>query len=89
MKQIRIASRASKLALIQADFVRKLLESLSSDIQCSIVKITTKGDLNKSDFLYQAESRGFFTSEVENALLDGRADLAVHSLKDLPTAPFR
>ena len=87
MKQIRIASRASKLALIQTDLVRKLLESLSPDIQCSIVRITTKGDLNKSDFLYQAGSRGFFTSEVENALLDGRADLAVHSLKDLPTAP--
>ena len=87
MKQIRIASRASKLALIQTDIVRKLLESLSPGIQCSIVRITTKGDLNKSDFLYQAESKGFFTSEVENALLDGRADLAVHSLKDLPTAP--
>jgi len=87
MKQIRIASRASKLALIQTDFVRKLLESLSPDIRCSIVRITTKGDREKSDFLYQAESKGFFTSEVENALLDGRADLAVHSLKDLPTAP--
>ena len=85
MKSIRIASRASKLALIQTDFVRKLLESLSPDIQCSIVRITTKGDLNKSDFLYQAESKGLFTSEVENALLDNRVDLAVHSLKDLPT----
>ena len=87
MRQIRIASRASKLALIQTDIVRKLLESLSPDIQCSIVRITTKGDLNKSDFLYQAESKGLFTSEVENALLDNKADLAVHSLKDLPTAP--
>ncbi len=87
MKQIRIASRASKLALIQTDLVRKLLEDLSTGIQCSIVRITTKGDLNKSDFLYQAESKGLFTSGVENALLDGRADLAVHSLKDLPTAP--
>jgi hydroxymethylbilane synthase len=87
MKLIRIASRASKLALIQTDLVRKLLESLSPDIRCSVVRITTKGDLNNSDFLYQAESKGLFTSEVENALLDGRADLAVHSLKDLPTAP--
>jgi hydroxymethylbilane synthase len=87
MKHIRIASRASKLALIQADIVHKLLESLSPDIRCSVVRITTKGDRDKSDFLYQAESKGLFTSEVENALLDGRADLAVHSLKDLPTAP--
>ena len=85
MKRIRISSRASKLALIQTDLVRKLLESLSPGIQCSVVRVTTKGDLNKSDFLYQAESKGLFTSEVENALLEGRADLAVHSLKDLPT----
>jgi hydroxymethylbilane synthase len=87
MKRIRISSRASKLALIQTDLVRKLLESLSPGIQCSVVRVTTKGDLNKSDFLYQAESKGLFTSEVENALLEGRADLAVHSLKDLPTQP--
>ena len=87
MKQIRIASRASKLALIQTDLIRKLLENISGDIQCSIVRITTKGDRDKSDFLYQAESRGLFTSEVENALLDGKADMAVHSLKDLPTLP--
>ena len=85
MKRIRISSRASKLALIQTDLVRKLLESLSPGIQCSVVRVTTKGDLNKSDFLYQVESKGLFTSEVENALLEGRADLAVHSLKDLPT----
>ena len=87
MKLIRIASRASKLALIQTDLVRKLLENISPEIQCSVVRITTKGDRDMSDFLYQAESRGLFTSEVENALLDGRADLAVHSLKDLPTLP--
>jgi hydroxymethylbilane synthase len=87
MKSIRIASRTSKLALKQTDIVRKLLESISPGIRCSIVPITTKGDLNKSDFLYQAESKGLFTSEVENALLDGKADLAVHSLKDLPTTP--
>ncbi len=85
MKSVRIASRASKLALKQTDIVRKLLENISPDIKFSIVRITTKGDRDKSDFLYQAESRGLFTSEVENALLDGRADLAVHSLKDLPT----
>jgi hydroxymethylbilane synthase len=87
MKQIRIASRTSKLALKQTEIVCRLLESLSPGIRCSVVPITTKGDLNKSDFLYQAESKGLFTSEVENALLDGRADLAVHSLKDLPTQP--
>ncbi|MHC4643348.1 MAG: hydroxymethylbilane synthase [Planctomycetota bacterium] len=86
MKNIRIASRASKLALAQVDLIRKLLENLSPGLETSIVKISTKGDRDKSDFLYKSESIGFFTSEVEKALLDGRADLAVHSLKDLPTA---
>ena len=85
MKAVRIASRASKLALIQANLVRKLLEDICPDIKSSIVEVSTKGDRDKSDFLYKSESMGFFTSEVENALIDGRADLAVHSLKDLPT----
>ena len=85
MRQIRIASRGSKLALMQTNLVRKLLENISPNLKCSIIQITTKGDRDKSDFLYQAGSVGFFTSEVENALLDGRADLAVHSLKDMPT----
>ncbi|GAG26809.1 unnamed protein product, partial [marine sediment metagenome] len=48
---------------------------------------STKGDRDKSDFLYKSESVGFFTSEVEKAILDSKADIAVHSLKDLPTTP--
>jgi hydroxymethylbilane synthase len=86
MRHIRIASRASKLALAQVGLVRKLLENICPGLETSIVKISTKGDRDRSDFLYKSESMGFFTSEVEKALLDGRADLAVHSLKDLPTA---
>lgn len=85
MKSIKIASRASKLALIQSNHIRNLLTNLCSDVEISIVKVSTKGDHDKSDFLYKSESVGFFTSEVEKAILDGRADLAVHSLKDLPT----
>ncbi len=85
MKPIRIASRASKLALAQTDIVKSSLEKLFPGIETSIVTISTKGDRDKSDFLYKSKSVGFFTSEVENAILDGRADLAVHSLKDLPT----
>ena len=86
MEPIRIASRAGKLALIQSNHIRSLLEGLGCDVEISIVKISTKGDRDKSDFLYKSDSIGFFTSEVENAILDGRADVAVHSLKDLPTA---
>lgn len=86
MESIRIASRASKLALIQSNYIRDLLGNLRPDIKISIVEVSTKGDRDKSDFLYKSESVGFFTSEVEKAVLDGRADLAVHSFKDLPTA---
>jgi len=86
MRSLKIASRASKLALVQSNYICNLLKNLSGNIEISIVEISTKGDRDKSDFLYKTDSMGFFTSEVENALLDRRADLAVHSLKDLPTA---
>jgi len=85
MRPLKIASRASKLALVQSDHIRSLLKNLSGGIEISIMKVSTKGDRDKSDFLYKSDSKGFFTSEVENAVLDGRADIAVHSLKDLPT----
>jgi len=86
VRAIGIASRASKLALVQANHVRGLLEEISPGIEVSVVKISTRGDRDKSDFLYKGSTIGYFTSEVENAVLDGRADVAVHSLKDLPTA---
>lgn len=86
MKSIQIATRGSKLALAQANQIKKSLSLLSPESHIELVEILTKGDRDKTDFLYKAESVGFFTSEVERALLDGRADVAVHSLKDLPTA---
>lgn len=85
MRHIRIASRASRLALVQSNYIRDLLRKLAPDVEISIIKISTKGDRDKSDFLYKSESMGFFTSEVEGAILDKTADIAVHSLKDLPT----
>ena len=86
MRPVKIISRASKLALVQSNHVRTLLSNICPEIDVSVVDISTKGDRDKSDFLYKSDSVGFFTSEVENALLDKRADIAVHSLKDLPTA---
>lgn len=86
MRRVRIASRGSKLALVQSNYVAVLLRQIDEGVEISIVEVSTKGDRDKSDFLYKSESVGFFTSEVENALLENRADLAVHSLKDLPTA---
>ena len=85
MKEIKIATRASKLALAQANQTMRSLLLLEPNCRVSLVEISTKGDRDKSDFLYKVGSMGFFTSEVEQALLDGRADVAVHSLKDLPT----
>ena len=86
MKTIRIATRASKLALIQSNYIRDLILQLHNDIKISIVNISTKGDRDKSDFLYKSTSVGVFTSEVENAILNNQGDIAVHSLKDLPTS---
>jgi hydroxymethylbilane synthase len=86
MKRIRIATRGSRLAVWQSEYIKGRLEKLEDGIEVVLVKISTKGDRDKSDFLYKSGSMGYFTSEVENALLDGRADVAVHSFKDLPTA---
>jgi hydroxymethylbilane synthase len=86
MRPLKIGTRASRLALTQSNHVADMIRGLGDNIDISLVKITTKGDTDKSDFLYKAQAVGFFTTEVENSLLDGRADIAVHSLKDLPTA---
>jgi len=86
MKKIRIATRASRLALVQSEYIKGRLEKLDAGVEIELVRVSTRGDRDRSDFLYKSESVGFFTSEVENALIDGRADVAVHSFKDLPTA---
>jgi hydroxymethylbilane synthase len=84
MKALRIASRTSKLALAQTELIRQSLLQLYPELEIRLVKVLTRGDQNHSDFLHKMQEKGLFTSEVENALLDGRADIAVHSLKDLP-----
>jgi hydroxymethylbilane synthase len=78
-----IASRGSPLALWQARWVQEQLAALGHDSRIEIVKTT--GDKITSVPLNQVGAKGLFTKEIEEALLDGRADLAVHSLKDLPT----
>lgn len=71
--------------MAQAESVGRMLRQLLPDCSISFEAVSTKGDRDRSEFFYKSESAGYFTSEVEQALLDGRADLAVHSLKDLPT----
>ncbi|MEW6756289.1 MAG: hydroxymethylbilane synthase [Candidatus Latescibacterota bacterium] len=80
-----IGTRGSALALAQARAVAALLRSHHPDLQVQIEVIRTQGDVT-SGSLRTFGGQGVFTREIENALLDGRADLAVHSLKDLPTA---
>ena len=80
---LRIGSRGSKLALWQANWVRQQLEARGTPCRIEIIKTT--GDKITDVPLAKVGAKGLFTKEIEEALLDGRIDLAVHSLKDLPT----
>ena len=80
---LTIGSRGSQLALWQAHWVKGQLESLGE--QCRIEIIHTTGDKITDVALSKVGTKGLFTKEIEEALLDGRIDLAVHSLKDMPT----
>ncbi|MGH9961607.1 MAG: hydroxymethylbilane synthase [Pyrinomonadaceae bacterium] len=79
-----IGSRGSKLALRQADLVRAKILVFAPEVQIQIEIIKTTGDV-KNDPLSVIGGKGVFTKELEDALLDKRIDVAVHSLKDLPT----
>lgn len=79
-----IGSRGSKLALWQANYTRARLEALGAE--CRIETISTAGDRFQSGPLKEIGNKGLFTKEIEEALLDNRIDIAVHSLKDMPAA---
>ena len=79
-----IATRESRLALWQAEHVRDLLAALYPQCQISILGMTTRGDRILDRALSQVGGKGLFVKELETALEDGKADLAVHSLKDVP-----
>ncbi len=83
--RFRIASRGSQLALWQAETVRHALLAASPDLEVDIDVIRTTGDRITDVPLARIGDRGLFTKEIDEALLDGRADIAVHSLKDVPT----
>lgn len=84
---IRIATRASQLAQWQAQHISKLLTAAVPGLLVEMVHVTTTGDRVQAEALSQFGGVGVFTREVQHAVLDGRADIAVHSLKDLPTEP--
>lgn len=79
-----IATRASRLALWQAEHVRARLRELYPQCEVNLLEMTTRGDQILDRTLSKVGGKGLFVKELETALLDGRADLAVHSLKDVP-----
>jgi hydroxymethylbilane synthase len=81
--KLRIGSRGSQLALWQANHIAALLREQAHEVEIEIIKTT--GDRLQEVTFAQVGSKGMFTKEIEEALAEGRIDLAVHSLKDLPT----
>ncbi len=84
-RTILLGTRGSPLALAQSEYVRALLLSAHPDLQIETTIIQTKGDLILDRALSRIGDKGLFVTEIENALLQGRIDLAVHSCKDLPS----
>ena len=86
MKTLKIATRQSPLALWQAEHIKARLEALHADVTVELVTFVTQGDKILDTPLAKIGGKGLFVKELEAALLDGRADLAVHSMKDVPMA---
>lgn len=83
-KRLRIATRQSPLALWQANYVKARLEKKHTDLVVELVPMMTKGDVILDTPLAKMGGKGLFVKELEHALLEGRADIAVHSMKDVP-----
>ena len=84
MEQITIATRESALALWQANFIRDQLIKAHPDLDVALLGMTTRGDQWLNAPLKEIGGKGLFIKELEVAMLEGKADLAVHSVKDLP-----
>lgn len=84
MHTVKIATRKSPLALWQAEHIKARLQALHPTLNVELVTFVTQGDKILDTPLAKIGGKGLFVKELENALLDGRADLAVHSMKDVP-----
>ena len=84
MNTLRIATRESPLALWQASHVKELLEAAHADLKVELVPMSTSGDRFLDTSLSRVGGKGLFVKELEQAMLEGRADIAVHSMKDVP-----
>ena len=83
-KKLRIATRKSPLALWQANFVRQSLQTICDRMEIEIVPMSTEGDKILDSPLAKIGGKGLFVKELERAILLGEADIAVHSMKDVP-----
>lgn len=81
---LRIGTRASLLAVTQSTWIKKQIEAMHPQVQVDLVKITTRGDKILDVPLAKVGGKGLFVKEIEDALLAGEVDLAVHSMKDVP-----
>lgn len=84
MKKIIIATRKSQLAMWQAEFVKAELEQAHENLEVEFLAITTRGDKILDSPLAKIGGKGLFVKELEHAMLEGQADIAVHSMKDVP-----
>ncbi len=84
-KDIVVGSRSSRLAVLQAKELMGQLRNAMPELELSLVKIKTQGDKDRKSPLIQIGGRGVFVKELEDALLGGEIDIAVHSLKDMPS----
>lgn len=84
MKVLKLATRKSRLALWQSEFVASALRQAHTGLEVDLVPMSTRGDEVLDRSLSEIGGKGLFLKELESALLDGRADIAVHSLKDVP-----
>ncbi len=85
MKTLTVATRSGLLALAQTQIVIAALKKVHPGMRIEIKTVTTKGDRDRHTALWNLKGTGFFTSQLEDTLLAGKADFAVHSFKDLPT----
>ena len=84
ISKIRIASRESALALWQSEYIKSQLEQLYPSLEVEIVGMTTKGDQILDVPLAKIGGKGLFVKELEQSMLEGKTDIAVHSMKDVP-----
>ena len=84
MKKIIIGTRESKLAVIQSEMVRKYIDENNEKVTAELLKMKTTGDVILDRTLDQIGGKGLFVKELDKALLDGKSNISVHSLKDLP-----